>query len=429
MSDIPVISYNRFVKARTKRVAAAAASIGIKPYTAPTKEQLAHLAWHVAAIEPSELRLLNIPLIEYEPAKCFEAHPVVRDTFEELMPLPHPLDYEWRYDPRTRIMLSQRCEELAGSDGPIALLGTPTLAPALCTHAGGVLLVDSNAPVLTALAGAGQLNGVQWAHADLTLAEPPPLWRQHAQVVVCDPPWYPEGFSTFLRAAAKLVRPGGTILLSVPDPLTRPSAEKELDDVQDLAEQLQLVLDSVEVCALRYRTPFFEYRALRAAGVQMVPLDWRAGTLWQFSSHGNAFPLFGGGSASPASKPGIETTIGRVRFRILCTPPRRPGVLSVQPLLPGDTLPSVSRRHPARASANLWTSGNTVLNCVDPQVAASLLSAIAPGGEQLVDCQRLALAFARSRNLPVGAVYSAMDKINTVIAAERADFGAYQAAA
>ena len=99
----------------------------------PTDEQLAHLAWHVAAVEPRSCVIYPGWVAAHLQQICLTAHPQVPDDLDEIMPLPHPLDYEWRFDPRTRIMLSQRCEQLAGTDGPIALLGTPTLAPALRT--------------------------------------------------------------------------------------------------------------------------------------------------------------------------------------------------------------------------------------------------------------------------------------------------------
>ena len=137
---------------------------------------------------------------------------------------------------------------------------------------------------------AGQLGTIQWAATDLAHSALLPSGATTPPVVVCDPPWYPEGFATFLYAAALLVRPGGAILVSVPDLLTRPTVADELEDSQP-DHQLRLATSAIEPCAVRYRTPFFEYRALRAAGVRVIPLDWRAGTLWQLTSTGIAPPM------------------------------------------------------------------------------------------------------------------------------------------
>jgi Probable N6-adenine methyltransferase len=423
---------DRFGQACASRIAEAATLVGLTRGATPTDEQLAHLAWHVAAIEPSELRHLNkhAPLTGGQ-ATCLETHRQAPDDLEEILPLPHPLDYEWRFDPATRLMLAQRCEQLAGSCGRIALLGTPTLACALRDCGRDVLLLDANAHLLAALAKSGQLQGIQFAAANVATFTIPQEWRHRAAVVVCDPPWYPEGFATFLDVAAQLVRPGGTVLLSMPDLITRPSLADELDDLRRLAAQLLLALEATEVCATRYRTPFFEYRALRSAGVGLVPFDWRAGTLWQFTSTGAVLTTSHGRPGAPAVSPAlIEIAMHGVRIRVLRRPAVPSGTLAFHPLVPGDTMPTVSRRHPARASVNLWTSGNTVLNCADPELTGHLLRHLAEAnGYALPEnlCQ-LAHDFATQYNLPAGDVRRALDKIGAVVASEYADYAAYRAA-
>jgi hypothetical protein len=419
-----------FIQFRADRIAAAAGLVGLPTGEALTDEQLAHLAWHVAAIEPSELRQLDRSAWP-APARqaCQARHQQEPDPLDQILPLPHPLDYEWRYDPCTRRQLAERCKQQAGTHGSIALLGTPTLAPELRGHIADVLLLDTNARVLTALADMGQLGSIRWAVTDLTTFSPPRSWEHRADVVVCDPPWYPDALATFLRAAALLVRPGGSVLLSVPDLLTRPSIAHELDDLRSLASQLQLTTIATEPQMLRYRTPFFEYRALRAAGIGLVPLDWRAGTLWQLISTGAVqAPSAGRHRTTAASSTVTESTINGIRLRLLRARPAHPGVLSLQSVVPGDTLPTVSRRHPARSSVTLWTSGNTVLSCADPDLTGLFLSHLAEArAEQLaIDRDRLAHDFARRHHLQIPDVLDTLDKINIVIAAECADHAAYR---
>jgi hypothetical protein len=426
----PIVA-DHFAQTRASRIAEAAGLVGLTRGQTLSDERLAHLAWHVAAIEPCELRGLSehATLIRPHPT-CQAAHRQVPDDLDMILPLPHPLDYEWRFDPVTRLMLAQRCEQLAGASGPIALLGTPTLACALRGDDRAVLLLDANTHLLAALASAGQLRRIQWAATDVTTFDPTYEWKHRAAVVVCDPPWYPEGFATFLDAAARLVRPGGTVLLSVPDLITRPSAADELDDLRSLADQLRLVCTATEPRTVRYRTPFFEYRALRAAGLRLIPLDWRAGTLWQLTSTGTA-PATPPGRhrALPAQAAVTEIAINGVRIRVLHSPPVIPGTLALRPVVPGDTLPTVSRRHPARDSVTLWTSGNTVLNCADPELTGHLLQhfANAIGNQHSHELDQLARDFASQHNLPASDVQQALDKIGAVVALERADHAAYRA--
>lgn len=432
MTVAPPVAADPFTHTRGSRISAAAKLIGLAVGEVPTDEQLAHLAWHVAAVEPSELRpLARLESTARPQRTCLTAHRQVPDDLDEILPLPHPLDYEWRFDPQTRIMLAQRCKKLAGAQGPIALLGTPTLAPALRSHSGDVLLLDANARLMAALANARQLGTIQWAAADLAAFSPPRSWQHRAAVVVCDPPWYPEGFATFLCAASALIRPGGAVLVIVPDVLTRPTVAEELEDLRALARQLRFATEAVEPCAVRYRTPFFEYRALRAASVRVIPLDWRAGTLWQLTSTGLAPSMPSGRRrASAASNVAAETTINGVRLRVLRGRPILPGVLALRTVVPGDTLPTVSRRHPARSSATLWTSGNTVLECADPGLAGLLLEHVTDGdGNRLGhDRDRLAAEFARRFDLPVRDVRIALNKVTDVVASERGDHTVYRVA-
>ena len=433
MTVAPPVAADSFTQTRASRIRAAADLIGLADGEVPTDEQLAHLAWHVAAVEPSELRHLDRLESTGRPQQaCVTAHRQAPDDLDEILPLPHPLDYEWRFDPRTRMMLAQRCKTLAGAHGPIALLGTPTLAPALRSHSGDVLLLDTNARLMVTLASARQLDTIQWAAADLATFSPPRAWQHRAAVVVCDPPWYPEGFATFLCAAAQLVRPGGAVLVSLPDVLTRPTVTEELEDLRGLARRLRFATDTVEPCAVRYRTPFFEYRALRAAGVRAIPFDWRAGTLWQLNSTGIPLAIPSGRRrASVASCIVAETTIDGVRLRVLRDRPILSGVLALRPVVPGGTLPTVSRRHPARGSANLWTSGNTVLSCADSTLAGHLLEHLTDGdGNRLRrDRDRVAREFADRYHLPVCDVQHALDTITAVVAAERGDHAMYLTAA
>jgi SAM-dependent methyltransferase len=426
------IAADGFARTRASHIAAAASLVGLAAGKIPTNEQLAHLAWHLGALEPSELQLVH----EVTPrprarSVCRVAHCPAPDDLDEILPLPHPLDYEWRFEPRTRLMLARRCERLAGYDGPVALLGTPTLAPALRGHAGGVLLLDTNARLIAALASAGQLSPIQWIAADIVTFSFPSDWQHRAAVVVCDPPWYPEGFAAFLRTAAQLVRPGGSVLLSLPDQLTRPTVTGELNDLRGLARHLRLAISAIERHAVRYRTPFFEYRALGAAGVHLIPFDWRAGTLWQLTSSATTPATSPVCPRAPtASKTATEITIGDVRLRVLHHGSVLPGSLALRSVVPGDVLPTVSRRHPARGSATLWTSGNTVLNCADPDLVGRFLSQISDvdWNRLTADSDQLACGFAGRYHLPIDDVRRTLNKIRNVVALERGDRAAYRAA-
>jgi hypothetical protein len=428
---------DQFAGARLAHISQAASIIGLRPDDAFSEQQLAHLAWHAAVVEPCELLALvnRLPFRPPLAQPCQQTHHPDLDQLDAVLPLPHPLDYEWRYTPATRVLLMDRCFQFTNLDDPIALLGTPTLASVLNRRFRHLLLIDSNAETLAALRRHGYLVGTTVVSADLASWRCPTSWQHQARVVVCDAPWYPEAFTVFLRAAATLLRAGGTVLLSVPDALVRPSAASELNLVARLATALGFTITSVEPLLLRYRTPFFEWCAQRAAGVRVVPFDWRAGTLWQLTLRatsprehiGDQHPMCPAGLSSP---PVVDVVIGRARIRLCLTKPEQPGKLAVRSVVSGDVLPTVSRRHPARQQASVWTTGNHALGSPDPAILASVLTAAVRYGAwsspPRPGCE-LRRDIARRHLVPLEDVVTTLGRISAVLDAELVELGAYQA--
>lgn len=377
-----------FETLRSTAACAAASNIGWTPGRDLDAAQLAHVAWHCGVVEPAEIpgllakapgpgTLLSLP--------CEDSHGPVRDALDERLPLPHPLDFEWRYDPRTRHELTTRVLECARPDGTIALLGAPTLSPALGHQADRLLLVDKNEPVVAALA-IDVAPPTETIVADIGAWTPPSRWQAAVDVVVCDPPWYPRALHAFLLAAAHLTRPQGVVLLSVPDEAVRPGVAAELADLIAVADQLGLTVHHIERRALRYRTPFFEFQAQRAAGVKQVPYDWRVGTLWQLTKRSTNLPP-PVASASSVTPPRIEVVVADTRIRIGTDPIGR-GLLAT--VIDGDVLPTVSRRHVARTRANVWTSGNGIFSTDHPRELAAILHRLADGHRRPVSLSRSA---------------------------------------
>jgi hypothetical protein len=121
-----------------------------------------------------------------------------------ILPPPHPLDFDWRFDLPTARRLRFRCVQLSRPGDTIALLGTPTLIRAAGPGAQRrrwVLLEAS--PATTAALKPIAPDDV--LRCDLTRDELP---RLDARVLVADPPWYPAYARAFLWAAAQLSSPG-----------------------------------------------------------------------------------------------------------------------------------------------------------------------------------------------------------------------------
>jgi hypothetical protein len=292
--------------------------------------------------------------------------PPATEPSDTRLPIPHPLDFDWRFSESTRGALAR---ELIESGPHVLLLGAPSVWLALHNEPhplAHVTLVDR-----TALAApAGSRATYHHVLADL-LGDPLPALLSHADVVLADPPWYPEATAHFLWAAARLSRLGSRLLLSVAPVGTRPGIREERAAFFAFAEQLGYTLRETRPASLGYAMPPFERNALRAAGLsEFVPFDWRRGDLLVFEHT----RLGEGTRPLRAAAPAVwaERVLGGVRLRV--RPDQDAGDdPRLQSLVEGDILPSVSRRDLRRSQARLWTSGNRVFGCAAPSLLLRVL--------------------------------------------------------
>jgi hypothetical protein len=325
-----------------------------------------------------------------EPVEQLERQQAVR------LPVPPPLDYDWRFTEATRVLLLRLIERLAThATDEIVLIGTPTLFQAARSTGMGVrcTLIDRCLATVSALAAGSR----EKLHTVDVLTGVLP--RLSARVVMADPPWYEEFARAFLWASSQLVRNGGTVLLSAPPLGTRPGIEQEFRRLVAFANELGLELHSMDEC-LRYDSPPFEKNAMRAAGRSGVPIDWREGILARFEKMRD----------SVAARPNVESsrnnwtehTVFGVRLLIRRWLPRALGNPRLVKIVDGDILDTVSRRDPRRELADVWTSGNRVYACSDTHTLAWILEAIRTGhgpesyveeafGRQLTPTERTAV--------------------------------------
>jgi len=203
-----------------------------------------------------------------------------------------------------------------------------------------------------------------------------PLPDLMAALVLADPPWYEEHIHSFLWTASQLCALGGHLLVSMPQAGTRPGIAEEWADTLDWAERVGLSLIRLEQGALSYVTPPFERNALRAEGLYSIPEEWRRGDLAVFLRSNQAIvsrPLLARGDEWAE-----EVLLGmRVRIRLQNEEGfQDPSLIS---LVPGDVLPSVSRRDQRRRFTDVWTSGNRIFACKSRNMLRLIIQAVAAG--------------------------------------------------
>jgi len=287
-----------------------------------------------------------------------------------LLPLPHPIDYEWRFSPTAGRELLDLSSTLSRQQDEIVLLGTPSVAHEAMSHPMDrrvSFLGPDNAVTRRLFA----LNGAMNAPLHIGLCTDVPQ-RDTAQVVIIDPPWYLDFVRPMVMTATMLCRDGGYILASLPPAGARAKAALDRARLFQLASRLSLEVHEEYPLSVEYDTPFFEANALKAAGVAALRA-WRRGDLVILRKLQSRSTHQTRSTTHPS--PWREVQVGQMRLFIGTAP--KTGDRALLPLIPGNILPTVSRRDERRREAIVWTSGNRIFGSQDAEltVAAALQAA------------------------------------------------------
>jgi len=280
-----------------------------------------------------------------------------------LLPLPHPLDYEWRFTPDAARSLLNHSADLTPADGHMLLFGTPGLAvEALALPIGRRLaFLAENNSVTDRVIALNRATGSPLSIAFCSGGLP----RASADAVLLDPPWYLDFIRPMLDAAAHACRPGGVVLISLPPDGAKPSAEADRQATIAFARRLGLAVIEHSLLSIAYETPFFERNALAAAGIY-PPAQWRRGDLIVFrKTRASKRPQ---PASSIRRRDWTEVSIGRMRLFIRGSGESHSDEARLISMVEGDVLPTVSRRDPRRQRADVWTSGNRIFQTDNPQL-------------------------------------------------------------
>lgn len=249
-----------------------------------------------------------------------------------LLPVPHPLDFEWRFTADTSRSLLDRATDLTTRGDDLLLFGTPGVAAEALTlplTRRLAFLAEDNA-VTRQVSRLNEAMGAPLAIGFCSAGSP----QDGADAVLLDPPWYMDFIRPMLAAAAAACRSGGVVLLSVPPAATRPSAEADRVATLNFALRLGLELIGDEPLGLSYETPFFEANALAASGL-FAPWRWRRGDLLIFRK---IRPASRPAPATSRRRDWIEVSVGRMRLFIKGVAADTGGSHGLIPMVSGDVL-------------------------------------------------------------------------------------------
>jgi len=306
--------------------------------------------------------------------------PGISSLARDGLPVPHPLDFDWRFSGEAVDQICGEAALLSRHRGHVGVVGAPTVALELARSGGHerIVVFDINPGVVAALRRLG--DAVLAVRSDVLTDKPP---RARLDVVVTDPPWYFDELCSSLRFCRATCRSGGFVLASIPPLGTRPGIAEERARLLEFSGRIGLELVGIDPARLTYRSPPFEQNALRRAGLTGTPVDWRRGDLATFVrrvSLNPHQPKFGTPTRAGAGWSEVAFSAMRVRVR-----PKRAGGFTdprLMSIVEGDVFPTVSRRDPRRELAGVWTSGNRVYGCTGSDillaVAEGLSSGVAP---------------------------------------------------
>lgn len=345
--------------------------------------------------------------------------PLRLPAFYSMLPIPHPLDYDWRFSEFAVDRLLSEGLRLTSGDAPIVMLGTPSLAIAAAerNYPRDVFLLDNNQAVVQCFPSSR--SSVTAIKCELLNGNLPDIV---GETVIVDPPWYVPHMKAFIWVAAARCRHSGHILMSLPPIGTRPDIEVDRHKILEWASSLGLELQWLESHALPYLSPLFEVNALRHGTGRNVPLDWRRGDLALFRKTND--PDVERPTLLTAPRPSWREFVlhgVRIRLRLESDPGfKGPQLL---PIVETSILPSVSQRDPRRSLVDVWTTGNRVFRCEGRSVLTTILAALEEGvdplGATITASDRILSASEQ------GMVTQVVAQLNQVIDTEKLEIANY----
>jgi hypothetical protein len=355
--------------------------VTLAPPSAPAFDAFVDRAVHAAAATATDFADLLVRLPGIGPTDALRALAVdradtdyarLRDNARALsvpdgpfdqgadLPLPHPLDMEWRFSQETVQSLLDQAVDLTSDGDAILLLGVPSIAAAARrTTADRQFLVTGEDNVICEALERATTGDARFVHR--------PNGRLAAAAII-DPPWYIDAYAEMLGSCSARCAADASVLLALPPIGVRPSAEADRSAMLAIAAAAGFAVTE-ERQQVGYRTPLFEIAAWRAAGIGAWLPDWRTGEMIRIVKRrapAGVVPV-------PLKPPAFELTLEGVRLKLLLD---RAGPATVAPIVEGEVLPSVSARLPGRDRASLWTSSNRAF-AVDSELAFAAMTAVA----------------------------------------------------
>jgi len=284
-------------------------------------------------------------------------------TLHEIIREDNPALSFWPFTHDTAADISERTKSFS----KIALLGTPSLFSIAKHRLAGtpseVYLFDQDNYLFSETTE---------GFFKCDISEVPKSFKDEFDLVIADPPWYPDDYRRWLSVATCVVRPGGTVIFVLFPEGVRETAKGERRAILELADSLFSSV-SIERARVLYETPSFEQVQLIRSGI--APLNWRSADLVIGQARSEKVLIGEGFRGQQESW--IERRIGSGRIFVNVHKPSQHESEWLNTANNGDRfLSSPSRRDGALPKANILSSRGHGLVCADPMKFTKLVERI-----------------------------------------------------
>ncbi len=297
------------------------------------------------------------------------------DDSDNRLPVPHMVDYDWRFSKQGISSFSSRINSIIETTDikTIVFIGSPSLFKHYSNSGYTNIqfyLIDFNA---NQHIKQGELKNNQHVidcNIHYNIPAEASIDSIKADIVIMDPPWYPEYYERFFEICSKVSQVGSKVIGVYPPERTRSTV---IEEKKKLSEYIRILgFDEIEYepNSIEYSTPPFEKNVFVANNIYNYPANWRFGDLMLTTRIKDSSEfmmeylmdqcLFVTNSGWSEKRCGIV----RIKFKqnMECHSDDLFSI-SISHLYKDDIYPSVSRRYNGHKSINVWTSGNRVFNC------------------------------------------------------------------
>jgi hypothetical protein len=273
----------------------------------------------------------------------------LRPFSDRRLPLPHPLDFEWRFSNASIDLLLRKLNSIAGARGKLLFVCAPAVALRAFDAKNPRRLIYASRMDDPVTASLMEVCGDRMEFVEVR----DDLSRVDAAAALVDPPWYDDIALPLVTQALRGLEEGGGLLIGVPDRFSGCSSARMLSSMAADARPFGLEGAYLLAGKLRYETPYFELNTLRSLGLHSVHPQWRTGQLVFGRRTRNPVPTH----SFPRDNNWGEVRAGGWRARLR----RRSGYhsLGCHPILL-NIRHSVSRFGTHSGSEECWTVGNRV---------------------------------------------------------------------